>query len=370
MDNAVALVQAYLRVNGYFTVAEYPVVEAMRNGGYREATYWHSGFRALDSVCPEWPRRQAGFTSLRSHPALAIDRNCADMLIGEVKEGVAELNQAATDPAVLRAALTRFGCCPRDHIDHLVDSLLRDGRTNTPAGHTVLIVIKHLGLLGPLYALFRRRRPTTMTMTPLFRRFALTAHITFSVGWLGAVAAFLALSIAGLTSQDSEVVRGAYLAMNLIGLFIIVPISLAALATGLVQSLGTEWGLLRHYWVLVKLVLTILATILLLLHQFTAVAGAARRVSAAAPGTLPEVGQLGTQLVGDAGLALLVLLVITTLSVFKPWGRTLYGRRKQATTAVVDLPLGLRIFLTLIGVIMVGFVVLHLTGHAPGSHGR
>lgn len=68
-----------------------------------------------------------------------------------------------------------------------------------------------------------------MTMTPRLRKLALTAHITFSVGWLGAVAGFLALSIAGLTSHDAEVVRGAYLSMNLIGLYIIVPMSFAAL---------------------------------------------------------------------------------------------------------------------------------------------
>lgn len=116
-------------------------------------------------------------------------------------------------------------------------------------------------------------------MTPRLRKLGLTAHIIFSVGWLGAVAGFLVLSIAGLTSQDAEVVRSAYLVMNLIGWFIIVPMSLAALATGLVQALGTEWGLLRHYWVLVKFLLTILATIALLLHQFTAVTGTARRVS-------------------------------------------------------------------------------------------
>jgi hypothetical protein len=118
-------------------------------------------------------------------------------------------------------------------------------------------------------------------------------------------------------------------AMNPIGQFMIVPLSLAALLTGLVQSLGTHWGLLQHYWILVKFTLTIGVTLVLLLHQFTAVAGAARRVSGAAAGTLPDVGRLGTQLVGDAGLAVLVLLAITTQSVYKPWGRTRYGRSKQ-----------------------------------------
>src|SRR5713226_4683251 len=129
-------------------------------------------------------------------------------------------------------------------------------------------------------------------MTPRLRKLALTAHITVSVGWIGAVGGFLVLSIAGLTSQDAEVVRGAYVSMNLIGLFIIVPLSLAALATGLVQSLGTDWGLLRFYWVLVKLALTIGSTFLLLLHQFTAVARAAKLMSVAAAGTVPSVGRV------------------------------------------------------------------------------
>jgi hypothetical protein len=230
-------------------------------------------------------------------------------------------------------------------------------------------------------------------MTPALRKLNLTAHITSSVGWLGAVVSFLALSIAGLASRDAETVRGAYLAMKLIGEFIIVPLSIAALLTGLVQSLGTHWGLFRHYWVVVKLTMSIGATALLLLHQFTAVAGAARRVSAAAAGAFPEVGRLGIQLVGDAGGAVLVLLVTTILGIYKPWGRTPYGRRKQqqerhetregtpasspAAFSVADreptgdgLPLGFKIFLAVVGVIVAAFVVLHLAGGGLGSHGR
>jgi NADH:ubiquinone oxidoreductase subunit 5 (subunit L)/multisubunit Na+/H+ antiporter MnhA subunit len=65
-----------------------------------------------------------------------------------------------------------------------------------------------------------------MTMTPGLRKFALTAHVTSSVGWLGAVAGFLALTIAALTSQDDEVVRAALLVMELIGWFALVPLSL------------------------------------------------------------------------------------------------------------------------------------------------
>lgn len=87
-----------------------------------------------------------------------------------------------------------------------------------------------------------------------------------SVGGLGAVASFLVVSVAGVTSPAPDVVRGAYVTMNVIGLNLIVPLSFLALLTGLVQSLGTDWGLVRYYWVLVKFVLTMGATMVLLLH--------------------------------------------------------------------------------------------------------
>ena len=109
-------------------------------------------------------------------------------------------------------------------------------------------------------------------MTPALGKANFTTHVATSVAWLGSVVSFLVLSIAGITSTDPNVVRGAYMAMNIIGAYVIVPLSLAALLSGVVQSLGTPWGLFRQYWVVVKLSLTLGATALLLLHQFTAVA--------------------------------------------------------------------------------------------------
>lgn len=218
-------------------------------------------------------------------------------------------------------------------------------------------------------------------MRPGLCKLVLTTHIATSVGWLGAVAAFLVLNIAGLTSRNPEVARGAYLAMNLIGLYIIVPLSLAALATGLIQSLGSQWGLLRYYWILTKFLLTLLATYALLMHQFSAVARAAKLVSGAAAGTLPgaKLRSIGTELLGDVGGAVLVLLVVTTLSVYKPWGLTRYGRRRQQERSKVPwqldnqipTPVGFKTLLAVIAVLVVVFkVALHLTGHGLGSHGH
>ncbi|HWG90528.1 MAG TPA: hypothetical protein VNZ52_06715 [Candidatus Thermoplasmatota archaeon] len=166
-----------------------------------------------------------------------------------------------------------------------------------------------------------------MTFTPPFRKLALTAHITASVGWLGAVAAFVALAVMGLASMDSTSVRGAYLAMATVASYVIVPLCLAALATGLSLALGTKWGLFRHYWVMVKLAVTALSTLVLLLHMHPITALA----EAAAEGPL-EAGELQgfrVQLVANAAAALMALLLNLTLSVYKPRGLTPYGQRKR-----------------------------------------
>jgi uncharacterized membrane protein len=166
-----------------------------------------------------------------------------------------------------------------------------------------------------------------MAMTPTLRKSALTAHVISSVGWLGAVAGFLALAVAGLTSRDAQIVRAAYLAMDLTAWFVIVPLSFASPLTGLVQSLGTPWGLFRQYWVLLKLLMTIPSTALLLVHMqpINYVAGVATRKALSSA----DLHELRVQLVIEAGAALLVLLVATILSVYKPEGMTQYGWRKQ-----------------------------------------
>ncbi len=166
-------------------------------------------------------------------------------------------------------------------------------------------------------------------MTPRLRKFVLTAHVTFAVGWLGAVAAFLALAIAGLTSQDAQMVRAAYLAMNWIGWYVLVPLSFASLLTGLVQSLGTEWGLFRHHWIVAKLLINVLANIVLLMFMLI-ISSVLAGVAAATTLSNVDLGELrSASPLLHAGVALLLLLVATTLSVYKPRGVTPYGWRKQ-----------------------------------------
>jgi hypothetical protein len=172
-----------------------------------------------------------------------------------------------------------------------------------------------------------------MTMTHGLRKFALATHITSSVGFIGAAIAYLGLGVSAMTSEGTQTVRAAWISMELTGWYVIVPLALAALVTGLVMSLGTPWGLFRHYWVLITFVLTIFATVILLLHMPTvsSVADVAREADGA------TLRQLGGDLL-HAGGGLLVLLVITVLNVYKPGGTTSYGWRKQHEEGKVSQP--------------------------------
>jgi uncharacterized membrane protein len=157
------------------------------------------------------------------------------------------------------------------------------------------------------------------------RKLALAAHVASSVGWLGAVIAFLALAVVGLTSAEDGTVRGAYLVMEPAAWFVLVPLAFASLLTGLVQALGTTWGLFRHYWVLFKLLINVVATGVLLTYmetfRFLADVAADRRAD------LETVRNASPVL--HAALALVLLLTATILAVYKPRGMTRYGRRKQ-----------------------------------------
>jgi hypothetical protein len=165
-----------------------------------------------------------------------------------------------------------------------------------------------------------------MTMTPRLRKFALTLHVLLSVGWIGAVAAYIALDVAAVTSTDAETLRAAYLAMELTSRRAIVPLAVASLLTGLVMSLGTKWGLFRHYWVLISFILTMLAT-LVLLSEIQTVSYLAD-VAADPTTSTEDLRSLGGTLPHSIG-GIVVLLVILVLNTYKPQGMTPYGWRKQ-----------------------------------------
>lgn len=165
-----------------------------------------------------------------------------------------------------------------------------------------------------------------MIMSPGLRKFALAVHITLSVGWVGSVGAYIALDVASAIGRDALTLRASYLAMASIARYVIVPLALGSLLTGLIMALGTTWGLFRHYWVLISLLLTLVATVVLLLEARTI--GSFADIAADPATSGDDLRALGSTLVHSVG-GTLVLLVILGLNVYKPRGMTRYGWRKQ-----------------------------------------
>ena len=165
---------------------------------------------------------------------------------------------------------------------------------------------------------------------PLFpawlRQAVLVFHVVASVGWMGAVLAFIVLDVATVSSEAEAVLRASYVGMDLVTRWAIVPLAAAAFASGLLISLGTKWGLFRHWWVVVTLALTAVATLVLLVQLPTI--GHRAEVAADPEAAGEELASLGNLLLHSIG-GFVVLLVIAILNIVKPRGLTGYGWRKQ-----------------------------------------
>lgn len=162
-----------------------------------------------------------------------------------------------------------------------------------------------------------------MSVRPALQKGLLTAHVIASVGWVGAVLVYLALGIAALTSDQTDLITGVYLAMEWAGLTVLVPLAAASLVTGVLQSLTTRWGLWRHYWVTVKLALAVFATVVLVLYTQTLTSFA----TTARAEPLDIALLRSPSVVVHSSGALVVLGLATILSIYKPAGLTRRGQR-------------------------------------------
>ncbi len=147
MDVSTQLVQAYLRLNGYFTTTEYPLVESRHAHPPRMLT-------DIDMMAVRFPRqtmsdaarnrdvvRVTGPVATQCDPVLDSPTDKTDMIVAEVKQGRAHVNPGSRDAHVLAAALTRFGCCNEGEAASLVQALLRHGRARCERQHVIRMVL-------------------------------------------------------------------------------------------------------------------------------------------------------------------------------------------------------------------------------------
>ena len=212
MDHAVALVEAYLQINGYFTVAEYPVIVATaRNKTSRDQTARDKTARDktsrdqfkiatdLDILAFFFPgagriitRKKTTHSIFAPDPVLGVSGADADMIIGEVKEGKAELNNNAKKPNVLRIVLARFGCCPLEHVDVIVEQLIHKGKASSHDNHRIRLMA--------------------------FGSFAENRHEKYSVITLGHITQF----IENYLDEHWDVLRHAQIKHPALGLFMVL----------------------------------------------------------------------------------------------------------------------------------------------------
>ncbi len=151
------------------------------------------------------------------------------------------------------------------------------------------------------------------------RRATLVLHIVSGGAWFGLDLAMAAMVFTALGTDDPETKALAYRAL---GMFIFWPIAAASvlsLATGMLLGLGTTYGLVRYWWVTIKLALNLVLTVVVLVALRPGVlelAEQGRRVAEGETVTFLESNIMFPPIVSTAAL-----LVIFTLSVFKPFGR-------------------------------------------------
>jgi len=168
----------------------------------------------------------------------------------------------------------------------------------------------------------------TPQVRPRWYRVALTTHIVLAVGALGVEAAVLFLTLTGLSSSDADLVKAAYLVLDRIAPYLLVPLAIAALLSGLVMATAGGWGLSRYYWIMTKLGLTLVAALALIFSLRPALGRAAEAARSRPLAELPSqgVGSVGVVVTIASAAALVILIAIATLGVTKPWGSR-HGRR-------------------------------------------
>ncbi len=206
-----------------------------------------------------------------------------------------------------------------------------------------------------------------MQLNPSWRKARLLVHLVGSLAWLGAIAAYFALAVRGFTGAADLGTRAAYMNMLDVGWHVVVPLGVVSVATGAVQALGTPWGLLRNYWVIVKMGIGILALGIMLLHM-----GPTDELAlAAAQGDIrpADLRGLRLQLVLDSAAALVVLLIAAALGVYKPRGQTPWTRPRDGAVPGTSSPgRWLKVLTVAAALAIAAILIAHLTGHSPHQH--
>lgn len=164
-------------------------------------------------------------------------------------------------------------------------------------------------------------------MSPLRKRarqWVLLSHVVLSVGWLGAGAANLVLAVTAATTSSPTSRRVSYELINRLDFALVIPLAFGSLASGVLISVVTPWGLIRHWWVLVKLALTV---VVIVFSTFGVGVWVEQSIAATATSDLPS--PTAFWLVAGAAANVAAFLFMTWASIAKPWPKTPWARLRR-----------------------------------------
>jgi hypothetical protein len=155
-------------------------------------------------------------------------------------------------------------------------------------------------------------------LRPRMRNRVLMVHVLSAGAWIGIDVVMAVLIFTALLTDDDRIKALSYQALDLFVVWSLLAVGLLSLATGVVLGLGTKYGLVRYWWVAIKLALNLLLAVLVLVALGPEVSDAAERgerFAAGGPASL-DVGEL----IFPPIVSPLALLVAVVLAVYKPWG--------------------------------------------------
>jgi hypothetical protein len=168
----------------------------------------------------------------------------------------------------------------------------------------------------------------TWQLAPAARKAVMVLHAICGISWMGVDIAVFVLLVTARTTNDPALVISGFNAIRMIVPIAVPPLSLGILLTGLILGLGTRWGLLRYWWVLLKLMLSLIMTVLVFVSLVPGVNSIAvlSTTTMSADAVRASLGSLPDQLMFPPIVSFLMLGIAAILSIFKPWRRTPWSR--------------------------------------------
>lgn len=174
-------------------------------------------------------------------------------------------------------------------------------------------------------------------LSPGQRKATVLLHILCGIGWMGADIVLMILLSTGLTTDDGAVAAASYRAVSVFVPVAVPVFSLGVLGTGLLLGWGTKWGILRHWWVMVKLALSVVMVVLVFVALVPGVNDLEEPDAAlSAEAVRDSLGAAPTDMFFPPVVSFLMLGIAAVLSVSKPWRRTPWGRPSRLEREAED----------------------------------